>query len=275
MNKCRSVPDGALFSVSSGEQTVREISSSTNEYIKKLKSLKEKKYRMRTGLYMVEGEKTVMEALRSPVLVESIITCAKTPGEAVQFAQEHGLDIVRVPREILVQIADTKTPPDILACIKYAAAEAEMTGRFFVLCDDVADPKNLGTIVRTADAAGADAVLISENSADPYGPKCQRACMGSMFHLPVEVGKTENFLSKFSEEGGTVIAGMLEGSSALEDTYSRVLVVVGNESRGVSKAVRERADIAYRIPIYGKCDSLNAAVAAGIMMYDIRRKLGE
>lgn len=251
---------------------MRNITSASNGYIKELKSLKEKKYRERLGKYIIEGEKTVDEALHGSVLIESVVTSdEKNP--AARRADQLGLDVVVVPRSILVQIADTKTPPDVLACIRRQSAELPPMGRFCVACDGVSDPKNLGTIIRTADAAGADGVLVSDRSADPYGPKCQRAAMGSMFHIPVIIGNIEGFLSDFRASGGCVVSGLLDGSDLFETTFSRVCVVVGNESQGVSSGVRSLTDIAYRIPIYGRCESLNAAVAAGIMMYDVRRRL--
>lgn len=251
---------------------MREITSSANAFVKEMKSLKEKKYRERLGKYLIEGEKTVLEALGSAVLIEAVITCNARAAAATR-AEAAGLDVVVVPRQILVQIADTKTPPDVLACIRRQTWEMPVTGDFYIVCDGVSDPKNLGTIIRTADAAGADGVIVSDDSADPYGPKCQRAAMGSMFHIGLSVGGSEEFLREFKNRGGTIVAGMLEGSDLLDTHFEHVCVVVGNEARGVSESTRELADIAYRIPIYGRAESLNAAVAAGIMMYDIRRRL--
>lgn len=251
---------------------MREITSASNAFIKEMKSLKEKKYRERLGKYMIEGEKTVMDALTSAVLIEAVITCDPRAA-AVTRADAAGLDVVVVPRKVLEQIGDTKTPPDVLACLRRQAWDMPTTGRFYVVADGISDPKNLGTIIRTADAAGADGMLISDDSADPFGPKCQRAAMGSMFHIAITVGDSKEFLEEFKQSGGTIIAGMLEGSDMLDTRFNRACVVVGNESRGVRESTRELASIAYRIPIYGRCESLNAAVAAGIMMYDIRRRL--
>lgn len=261
---------GALFCVE--RIAMREIASASNTYIKELRSLKEKKYREKLGEYMIEGEKTVLEALNGAVLVESVIT-SSPENQVVKQAEDLGLDVVLVPRKLLEQIGDTKTPPDVLACIRRSTAELQSDGKFFVAADAVSDPKNLGTIIRTADAVGADGVVLSPECADPYGPKCQRAAMGSMFHISVVTWDLGEFLDEFKAKGGMVVAGMLEGSDTLGDSFEKVCVVVGNESRGVGERVRERTDIAYRIPIYGKCESLNAAVAAGIMMYDTRRRL--
>lgn len=251
---------------------MREITSSSNPFIKELRSLRSKKHRTHLQRYLIEGSRTVEEALRGAALIESVITC--DPGcDVAQMAEKRGLDVVLVPRTILLTLSDTKTPPDVLACIIKESGQAEPESGLVVICDDVQDPKNLGSIIRTADACGAAGVIISPESADPYGPKCQRAAMGSMFHLPVVVAEPPAYLQGFKARGGIVVAGLLEGTSALGTVRLDTAVVVGNEARGVSAAVRELADIAYRIPIYGRAESLNAAVAAGIMMYDIARRL--
>ena len=251
---------------------MREITSSSNPLIKELRSLRSKKNRTQLNRYLIEGNRTVEEALKGAALIESVITCSAA-NEVAQMAERRGLDVILVPRPILLTLSDTKTPPDILGCLLKESEQAEPESGLVVVCDDVQDPKNLGAIIRTADACGAQGVVVSPESADPYGPKCQRAAMGSMFHLPVVIKPPAEYLQAYKARGGKVVAGLLEGTSALGTVRADTAVVVGNEARGVSAAVRELADIAYRIPIYGRAESLNAAVAAGIMMYDIARRL--
>lgn len=251
---------------------MREITSSSNPYIKELRSLRSKKHRTQLKRYLIEGVRTVEEALSGAALIESVITC-DPECEVALLAEKRGLDVILVPRPILLTLSDTKTPPDVLGCLLMESDQAEPESGLVVICDDVQDPKNLGTIIRTADACGAQGVIISPASADPYGPKCQRAAMGSMFHVPVTEREPAEYLRSYKARGGKVVAGLLEGTSALGAVREDTAVVVGNEARGVSAEVRELADIAYRIPIYGRAESLNAAVAAGIMMYDIARRL--
>lgn len=251
---------------------MREITSSSNAYIKELRSLRSKKHRNTLNRYLIEGSRTVQEALSGAALIESVITC-NPDSEVAQLAERRGLDVILVPRPILLTLSDTKTPPDVLACLLKESAQAEPLSGLVIVCDDVQDPKNLGAIIRSADACGASGVVISPASADPYGPKCQRAAMGSMFHLPVTEREPADYVRNFKARGGKVVAGLLEGTSDLGAVQENTAVVVGNEARGVSPELRELADIAYRIPIYGRAESLNAAVAAGIMMYDIARKL--
>jgi TrmH family RNA methyltransferase len=136
----------------------------------------------------------------------------------------------------------------------------------------MSDPKNVGTIIRSSDAAGADGVLISEDSADFYGPKAQRAAMGSSFHMPVEVCGLPAALETFHKSGGVIIAGSMDGGGKLPDIAGKnVCVVIGNESNGLSGAVKASADILYKIPMHGKAESLNAGVAAGIILYKIKQ----
>ncbi|MEA5002602.1 MAG: RNA methyltransferase [Christensenella sp.] len=253
---------------------MKEIKSHTNEYIKTLRALKKKKERDEAGKYIIEGMKTICEALHAAQEVECILT-AEPGGAAAALAREYGVEIISVPYEIIQQIADTKTPPNDIACIKKQENLPDYGGRFYVALDDVNDPKNLGTIIRTADAAGVDGVFISNTSADFYGPKAQRAAMGSTFHVPIEVCELQDALKKLKSAGVNVLAGSLAGDYEIGVPLAKACVVIGNESRGISKEVQELADVLYKICIYGQAESLNASVAAGIMLYDVRRALGE
>lgn len=251
---------------------MREIKSHTNEYIKELRSLGQKKYRDELGKYIVEGTKIITEAIDHGKQVESVLTAA--PHDSiVMLAEQNGIEVISVPYEVIQQISDTKSPPKELAVLKKDAPAAISEGRFFVAMDDVNDPKNLGAIIRTADAAGADGVFVSDTSADLYGPKVQRTAMGSTFHVPIEVCNLAHKLRAFRNAGGVVIAGSLKGAESLEGPFEKVCLVIGNEARGVSPEVQELSDILYRIKIYGQAESLNASVAAGIMLYDIRGRL--
>ncbi|MDL2237067.1 RNA methyltransferase [Christensenellaceae bacterium OttesenSCG-928-K19] len=251
---------------------MKEITSHTNDYIKMLKSLKRKKYRDEQGKYIIEGGKTILEAFEYGQHVESVIVSDKN-SDVVHEAKQRNVDVIKVPYEVLEQIADTKSPPKELACLVKGTQKKNTGGRFYVAMDDVNDPKNLGTIIRTADAAGADGVCVSAASADIYGPKVQRAAMGSTFHIDVEVCDLVRRLKEFKKQGGVVVAGSLKGTDQLFASHERVCVVIGNESRGICPEVMELADEQYTIPIYGKAESLNASVAAGIMLYEVRKRL--
>lgn len=249
---------------------MRIIKSHTNDYIKEMKSLKLKKNRDVLGKYIVEGAKIIEEALDLNLPVESLLTTGSKKDSLVMQAKERGVDVISVPYEILEQIADTKSPPKDIACIKKHALPAVTEGRFFLVADDINDPKNLGTIIRTADAVGVDGIWISQNSVDLFGPKVQRAAMGSTFHVKMEVCDIAKKLKWFKSTGGTVVAGHLMGEETLPASFDKVCLVVGNEARGISPNIKELCDVLYKIRIYGQAESLNASVAAGIMMYNIR-----
>lgn len=249
---------------------MKEITSHQNEYIKQLKSLKRKKDRDELGKYIIEGMKTIEEAVLWRQEVECILTSEKS-SPVVRFAEHHDINLISVPYEIIQQIADTKSPPREVACLKKQENLPDFGGSFYVALDDVNDPKNLGTIIRTADAAGADGVFISSTSADYYGPKAQRAAMGSVFHVPIEVCDLKKRLLELKEMGKTIISGSLQGQESLPQDLRAACVVIGNEARGISPEIQDMSDALYKIKIYGRAESLNASVAAGIIMYDIRK----
>lgn len=249
---------------------MKEITSHTNEYIKMLKSLKQKKSRDEEKKYIIEGDKIIVEALNAEEPIECIIVSDKKSG-FIGMAERQGVEVLHVPHEIIQQIADTKSPPKDLACLRMQHKKASLAGRFYIAVDDVNDPKNLGTIIRTADAAGADGVFVSATSADYFGPKAQRAAMGSTFHMDVEVCDLPHKLKELKRHGITIISGDLSGSETLETGFEKACIVIGNEARGISEDVRKLSDVLYKIKIYGRAESLNASVAAGIMMYDVRR----
>lgn len=251
---------------------MKEITSHQNDYIKMLKSLKRKKERDEQGKYIIEGVKTIEEAIRSGQEIDCILVSDKNSAMA-GFAHKNGIRIIAVPYEIIQQIADTKSPPREIACVVKQENLPDYNGTFYVAMDDVNDPKNLGTIIRTADAAGVDGIFISENSADFYGPKAQRAAMGSAFHIPIEICDLRKRLSLLREDGLKVISGSLDGSEEIREKLQKVCVVIGNEARGISDEIKGLSDILYKIRIYGRAESLNASVAAGIMLYDIRKDL--
>ncbi|MEG2686699.1 MAG: RNA methyltransferase [Christensenellaceae bacterium] len=249
---------------------MKEISSHTNEYIKVLKSLKQKKSRDEHGLYIIEGQKCIDEAILFHAPIKSVLISDKNPIDMAMF-EKMDIEIICVPHTIIQQISDTKSPPNIIACLQKHETLPELDKKFYVATDDVNDPKNLGTIIRTADAVGADGVFVSQNSADVFGPKVQRAAMGSTFHIPVQVCGLKTTLEAFKNAGGAVVCGSLKGREEFTAGYEKVCVVIGNEARGISHEILELADELYKIKIYGQAESLNASVAAGILLYDMKR----
>ena len=244
------------------------ITSLKNPRVVLWRSLKNTRDRREAGLFLVEGDKSVAEALDSGFEAEAVLLDMDRPLPALSPA----LPLVLLPAHVLAAICDTKTPQGIAAVMRMRARP--VTGRRLVVLDGLQDPGNVGTIIRTADAAGLDGVLLSADCADPYGPKVLRATMGSVFHLPVEV--TEDLparLRALRSEGVPVLSTQLDGTpfDRWQPGESGFALVIGSEGSGVSMPVRELADARLMLPMRGRAESLNAAVAAGIMMYALTR----
>ena len=180
-----------------------------------------------------------------------------------------------VTRSLLETICDTRTPQGVCAAFELPEPVAlEQLPERVVALDGVQDPGNLGTIWRTADAAGFQALLLGAGGADPLSPKVQRAAMGSGFRLPFcHTPELVDALLQLRQRGYRVFASDLSGADfyARPDAGERFVLVIGNEARGISDAVREAADCRVKLPMRGGAESLNAAVAAGIMMYELMR----
>lgn len=249
-------------------QMIRTITSTQNAYIKQLKSLKSKKGRSETGLFIAEGDKCASEAIENGC-AQALLTRDDTH-PLVNAAEAAGVDVYVVSEAVLAAVSDSKTPQTALAvCPSSLLPVGSCNGRLVVALEDVADPQNVGTIIRTADAAGACAVMLSAGCADFTSPKAVRAAMGSIFHVPVKiVNDFPAALNSLKDEGVTLVAGHLKGKNALPDT-ERCCILIGNEARGLSDEISALADVLYKINIYGRAESLNAAVAAGILMYKI------
>ena len=248
---------------------MKKIDSMQNETIKKMRALKAKKGRVEFGQFLAEGEKCVEEALLSSFQVESIFLYGENH-TVTALAKERGVEVIQVSRPIIEALTSVQTPQNVVACIAIPG-QIKPAGGLVIALDGVSDPQNVGSIIRSADAAGASGIVIGEGSADYLNPKSVRASMGSIFHLHIFEGDIKSYLCEFKKTGYAV-AGHLNGSPQMPSCENMCLVI-GNESRGVSEKITEICDSLYKIPIYGKAESLNAAVAAGIMMYMARERM--
>lgn len=250
------------------------LSSLKNPRVQQWRSLKERKVRKETGLFLVEGRKMVSEALASAFPVETIL-CDMAQAENYASLLNQG-DVALMPSHVLAAVCDTKTPQGIAAVVRMGAVPR--LGKRLVALDGVQDPGNVGTILRTADCAGMEGLLLSEQCADIFSAKVLRATMGSIFRMPVEVtGDLPGRLASLRRQGYSVLSSQLDGTpfyqrQGIGECY---VLVVGNEGNGVSLPVQQQATHRLRLPMRGGAESLNAAVAAGIMMYELTRELGE
>lgn len=252
---------------------MQQISSVNNKLVKELAKLNKKKYREDTGLYIIEGFHLIEEALKAHKKFQYLLGSDEALSEA---EAEYGVDlsaknIILINNAISRHLSDTKNSQDIFMVLKIAQPK-EFTFNYgkWVLLDNLADPGNVGTIIRTADAAGFDGVVLSPESVDLYNPKTQRAMQGSQYHLDLIIKDLGDVITDFKANGIPVYASMLDKSAKQLPDFEKVAqlaLVIGNEAHGVSDFVSSLSDEKLYIPIKGQAESLNAAVAAGIMIY--------
>ena len=250
------------------------ITSAKNPQVQRLRDLKNARTRRAEGLFLVEGEVMIREALACGLnLREAVADEGRAEFAGELAAAGHRVNLVT--RNLMESICDTKTPQGVCASFETPAPLAldELPGRIVAL-DGVQDPGNVGTIWRTADAAGFQALLLGAGGADPLSPKVQRSAMGSGFRVKYAMADPlSDALMELRRRGWRVLASDLQGEDfyAHDDLGEKFVLVIGSEARGISEAVREAADVRVRLPMRGGAESLNAAVAAGIMMYELMR----
>ena len=261
---------------------VLPITSQSNPRIKSIRALAQTKYRKESGQFLVEGLKLVTDALAGGWTVRSLVLEAgaldqPTIAKAAAAARIAGADILSVNREILSKVTNRDNPQTVLGVIaQQTAPEGSFTTGakgVIVALDRVRDPGNLGTIIRTADAVGVSGVIIVGPSVDPFSLEAVRATMGSLFHVPMTRMDEGQFLSFCRKWPGTIAGAHLNGNLDYRATHYEepVLLVMGNEQAGLSEEITDACNLLVRIPIVGGADSLNLAVATGVMLYEIRR----
>lgn len=258
------------------------ITSTSNSNIKLIKALQMKKYRDEYGLFLAEGMKLVDEALASGYMLKYLLL-AKANADLIEKyrvqAESKGLQLLITADHVFDSISDTKTPQGVMAVIHKRQYDLDpalsMPEGFLVLLDGISDPGNLGTIIRTVDAAGGTGVVLLNGCTDPYGPKAVRSTMGSIFRVPVyESDDAADLVIRLRKASYHIAASHLAGSDVFrwKGGGPKTALVIGNESRGVSRQLIELADSLIKIPMAGGAESLNASVAAGILIYEIYRK---
>lgn len=259
------------------------IESSQNNTIKEIKALHLKKNRDSRGLYFVEGIRFVSDAAESGQEFVKVIISNKLQelnGGAKVIEQVTAVcpEVFLVPEKLFNELSDTQSPQGILAVLKkkeFDRSRVIKEGGTVVVLDGLQDPGNVGTVIRTADAAGISAVLMTKGCVDLYAPKVLRATMGSVFHLPVFEGlNIVELIGQLKLEGYKVVASHLDGKNNYydEDMTGKSAIIVGNEANGIGEETAEKADRLVKIPMPGRAESLNAAVAAALMIYETVRQ---
>lgn len=248
--------------------------------VRAVAKLTKRSARQETGLFLLEGPQAAREALafRPDTLVEVFATpsAMERHQDIRDGAKDAGVEIVLTTEAVLDAMADTVTPQGIVAVARQSPSALRdvfaASPTLIAICEEVRDPGNLGTIIRAADAAGADAVVLTGRTVDPYNAKVVRATTGSLFHLPIAVGlELSTVVERAHEAGLRVIAADVGGDDFLarRDLLAEPTAwLFGNEARGLDESSRGLADLALRLPIYGRAESLNLATAASVCLYE-------
>ena len=242
------------------------LTSKNNPLIKETATLKEKKGRKETGLFLVEGRKMVRECQKSDFEIERVFVAESYDGE-VEFPEEQ---IVRVSDDVFRHLSDEKTPQGILCRVRIPERPLEAPKGKCLLLDGVADPGNLGTILRTANAAGYTEAYLTKECADPYSPKSVRSSMSGVFFTKIYRAERAEILSVLKET--PILIADMGGSNVFSYTPPKQFaLVIGNEANGVSDEVKNAAFHTVKIPMQETQESLNAAISAGIIMYVLQK----
>lgn len=256
------------------------ITSVQNNKIKQLRSLKQKQSRDDLNMFSAEGDKVIHDAICAGLTATDIFvqdTKIDKFDKLLSLAMQKNIPVNIVNEKIMSAISQTKSPQGVAATFykkqNSFSHEVLKDARFVAILEEIKDPGNLGTIIRTCDAVGVD-LIIMENCTDIYNNKVIRASMGSIFNLPCYIVSLRECISQMAAGGWQIGCGHLDG----DNFYNRkqlqnVALVIGNETRGITDETAGLCTHLWKLPMNGEADSLNASIAAGIMLYDIHNKL--
>ena len=284
------------------------ISSKDNEFIKHIKKLKDKKYRDLNNEYIIEGIKIIEEAINEKANIKQVVICddcEKTSNISKELMYEIArYECIYVTKKIFDSLTDVSNPQGILAIVEKNAVKSKISNikdseksetigveekeiiaeneidynqDIIVALDDIQDPGNLGTILRTVDSIGINQILVSKGTADSYNPKVVRSTMGAIFRVRIiECEDLEKTLKEIQKHNFEIVVTSLQTKNSIYDIdYKKKVIVIGNEANGVEPRIQKIADKKVKIPMLGKTESLNASVATGIILYEyVRQKIG-
>lgn len=257
---------------------MKRIESRENKWVKRLNGLKIKKNRDKEGVFVAEGLRFISE-VPDAWEVEAYAVSESFAAENDLSVYEKKAEVFCLTDGLFAGVCDTENPQGILAVCKKLEWEEEAVFQkkapFLILAEELNDPGNLGTVIRTADACGADAVFLSKGSVDLYNPKVLRSTMGSLFHVPVFQNiSLEELSARMKEKQIPLYAAHLKGETYPYglDLKEACAFLIGNEARGLSEKAAALCDRWVKIPMPGQAESLNASIAAGVLMYEVVRQ---
>lgn len=261
------------------------ITSLSNPLVKRIKQLRQKKHRQAEGVFFAEGLRVVLTALEQNAPVETLLYApellkSSAALQVVEAQEQRGKTVVPVAAAVFRALSERDNPTGLGAIIQTHSTSLDQLPitphSIFVLVDRISDPGNLGTILRTLDAAGANGLILTGESTDPYHPTALKASMGTLFTLPLVQLPTIQPIWAWAETHGiTTIATSAKATQVYWDAPYPfpALLLMGNEQEGLDKAVLDAAALRVTIPMHGTASSLNLGVATGLLLYELRRHL--
>lgn len=255
-----------------------EINSSKNPIIKEVKGLSRKKNRWNEKLFIIEGIKLIEEAIASSMTIKyifysEILTHVDGGREFLDKIIDRK-ETIKLSKEVFRQTSGLENPQGVMAVLEFKDRDIEEIYKenlsFILFLDELNDPGNLGTIIRTADAFDIGGIVLGMGCVDPYNSKVVRSTMGSIFRLPIyNINDNEEFFKRAKENKYSIVTTSLNGRLLSEEDFlEKAVVVIGNEANGVSDRIIDISDKQIKIPMPGKAESLNAGVAASLIMYE-------
>ena len=240
------------------------ITSLNNEHIKEILKLKEKKYRDLSNTFLVEGRHLVLEAHREKKIVELILE------QDELFPLD--TNTLYVSSSVMRKLSDLSTPSNVMAVVE--KLDEKPIGEKILILDNIQDPGNLGTIIRSAVAFNFDTIVLSPKTVDLYNPKVVRSTQGMIFHTNIIIREPVSFINELKNEGYKIVGTKVTNGVDVREskTYSHFALIIGNEGKGMSEELSKLCDEYLYIKMNDQCESLNAAVAASILMYEISNK---
>jgi TrmH family RNA methyltransferase len=260
----------------------KKITSLSNPHVKEALTISKRRTGRQSDL-LIEGPHPIEIALASRTHIRKVFFADSSRAKHAElFAQLSSTDaeLMETTSQVLTHLSDTETPQGIAAIASFKFHDlgelSLQVNPLMVICDGIQDPGNLGTIIRTSDAAGADAVVILPGTCDPLLPKAVRATAGSVFAVPLVFTESGVLLQWFKEKAITLFVTDLNASMSLYEADLRrpLAFALGNEAKGISESLRRTGDVPVRIPLLGRAESLNVATSAAICLYEAVRQRG-
>ena len=262
----------------------REITGYSNPLVKRVRSLREKKHRKREGLFLAEGLRILTEARESGILPEMLFYAVEADAHPLAQALMEAVDaaggeVIATSADILSKMSGKDNPQTLVGIYRDRTTALDDLDRsaadIWIVAQSLRDPGNLGTILRTGDAVAAGGLILVDDCVDPFSVEAVRASMGALFTQRIVQCRWEEFVAWLRSGPGTLVGTSLRTTHDYQDPRytAPTFLLVGNEAQGLPGAYEDQCDTLVKIPMLGRADSLNAAVATAVMAYEIRNQM--